>query len=141
MARFATAQTSDGGAVNTLVDALNTAVLSTPATPSITTAYVLTTAQLINGVFQPTGTNAGVTLTLPSTAAIIAALPNAQVGTFFDFLIQNLTSNTLTITVGDASTTLVGTAAVPTNCGQFCRGYVTGTGATLDFCMLLKTAS
>lgn len=73
---------------------------------------------------QP-GATGGFTLTLPSTAAILAAYPNTipQQGSFnveIDIL-NDAVGQTATLTAGDASTTILGTATIANN---VCRRYL-----------------
>jgi hypothetical protein len=90
---------------------------------AITTAgtnTTLTVAQLLAGVtVLNAGWSGGATITLPATAAIIGGLPPGTPtdGSFampVSFL-NNGTAQTGTVTAGDASTTIVGTATVATN--------------------------
>lgn len=92
--------------------------LVTIATAGTNTA--VTAAQLALGAFRLTaGASGGYTITLPSTAAIIAALgPTIPVdGTFTKriTIINDGVGQTGTLTAGDASTTITGTATIATN--------------------------
>jgi hypothetical protein len=74
-------------------------------------AAVLTAAQIVSsGVFTITP-SVGRTLTTDTAAAIIAALPQYQVGTFFEFTIVNLAAQIVTL-AGGASVTLSGVATI-----------------------------
>jgi hypothetical protein len=80
----------------------------------------ITAAQLISGgLVLTTGATGGFTITLPSTATIIAALgPTIPLdGTYCEpIAIQNLNiGQTGTVTAGDAGTTLSGTMTIATN--------------------------
>ena len=84
------------------------------------TNTTLTAAQLDNGAIRLTaGASGAFTLALPSTVAILAAMgPTILVnGTFSQHLyfINDNVGQTATVTVGDASTTLTGTATIATN--------------------------
>ena len=100
---------------------LNNYVLTPQAaTTTAGTNTNLTARQLINGVIQLTaGASGGFTITLASTAAIIAALgPTIPTdGTYGEpiFIQNNNVGQTGTVTVGDASTTLNGTMTIATN--------------------------
>lgn len=84
------------------------------------TNSTLTAAQAIAGALRLTaGASGGYTITLPSTVAIIAALgPTIPTDGSFSKMLNILNDNvaqTGTLTVGDASTTLTGTATIATN--------------------------
>jgi hypothetical protein len=85
----------------------------------------LTGAQVANGaILLAAGASGGFTITLPSTATIIAALgPTIPVDGTFSMrfsIINNGVGQTGTLTAGDASTTINGTATVATNtCREF----------------------
>lgn len=68
----------------------------------------LTVAQFLNTLLQLT-TQAGISLTTPSAAAIVAAMVNAQVGSMCDLIIDNQNSGTMTLVAG-AGVTLAGVA-------------------------------
>lgn len=97
--------------------------LASPVMTAITTAgtnTTLTTAQLLSGMVKlNTGASGGFTITLPSTATIIAAMGNTVPldGTFAMILRieNNNTAQTGTVTAGDGSTTLTGTMTIATN--------------------------
>lgn len=84
------------------------------------TNSTLTAAQAIAGSLRLTaGASGGYTITLPSTVAILAALgPTIPTDGSFTKVINILNDNvgqTGTLTVGDASTTITGTATIATN--------------------------
>lgn len=84
------------------------------------TASVLTAAQAHRSVIRlDTGASGGFTLTLPATTAIISALgPSIPTdGTFSKRvrIVNNNVGQTGTLTAGDASTTITGTATIATN--------------------------
>lgn len=90
---------------------------------AITTAGTnvnLTAAQALIGVTKlNAGASGGFTITLPSTAAILAALaPTTPTdGTYAEpiSILNNNVGQTGTLTAGDSSTTLTGTMTVATN--------------------------
>lgn len=92
---------------------------STSAVTTAGTNSTLTTAQLLAGMtILNAGASGGFTITLPSTAAIIAALgPTVPTdGTYAEpiHILNNSVGQTGTITAGDASTTLTGTMTCAT---------------------------
>ncbi len=123
MARFASTQTSQSEAINTLADADEVNTHGTYTTEAGST-QTLTTDELINGTFVATGTPGATTVTTPTATAIVAAIPNCQIGSKFDFALVNETDNTATIGAG-TGVTLDGTVAVPTTTSQIFRGHVT----------------
>lgn len=78
-----------------------------PTNNNVTTAgaATLTTDQVLGGFLTRTGPSGGFTDTLPSTAAILAALGN--VPTPFVMRYINASAQTATIARGDTSTTIV----------------------------------
>lgn len=84
------------------------------------TNSTLTAAQAIAGSLRlTTGASGGFTITLPSTVALLAALgPTIPTDGTFSKVINILNDGvgqTGTLTAGDASTTITGTATVATN--------------------------
>ena len=98
----------------------------------------LTAAQGLCGALKITqgAANQGCALTLPSTAALFSLLgPSIPVdGTFSKYIsINNQTNQTLTLTAGDASTTVSGTATLATNTVRtFCMTVTSATTITFD---------
>jgi len=83
-------------------------------------AVVVTPAMLLSGVINMTaGANGAFTITLPTTAQILAVLGPTIVydGTFGKMLqfINVAIGQTGTVTAGDANTTVTGTATIATN--------------------------
>ena len=83
------------------------------------TNYAVATTVLPAVLRLTTGASGGFTITLPTTAQIISALgptipTNGTYGQRFDILNDNV-GQTGTLTAGDASTTITGTATVATN--------------------------
>ena len=83
---------------------------------------VVTAAQMVDsGIFTMTP-GAARTLTTATAADIIAALPEQQVGTWFDITVIALAAFNVTLTAGDANVTIVGGAAANNNSATFkCR--------------------
>ena len=123
MARFADTQYSQSDAINTLADAdeVNTHGSYRTAVGSDET---LTAAQLINGCYVATGSPGATALTLPTAAAIVAAIPNCQIGSYCMFYLRNETDGTVTVTT-NTGLTLDGTVAVPTVKSQIFHVSVT----------------
>ncbi len=101
---------------------LNAYACREKATITTTTANasVLTALQAHRSVILlEAGANAGFTLTLPTTAAILAALPSTIPldGTYAKRIriVNNNVGQIGTLTAGDASTTITGTATMATN--------------------------
>jgi hypothetical protein len=87
-------------------------------------SWTITTAKLINGSVRQSGQTAAMNLTLPSSAAIVAALKG---GDSFEFVLvnNNSSSGAVTIVAGDAGTTLVGTTACAINTTRVYKAIVT----------------
>lgn len=126
MARFATAPGSETEAIGLVADQANAASLGeynniTASSPTFTAA------QFVNGIINLSGQTAAQSPVPPSAAAIVAALPNCQIGTTFDVVIQNAHTSSGAATLQVASgVTLVGTVAIPITKTQLFRGRVTG---------------
>jgi hypothetical protein len=90
----------------------------------------LTAAQSVAGIVNLTsGASGAFTITLPSTATIIAALgnfPNDGLFTFPIEIVNNNTTFTGTLTAGDANTTITGTATIATGTVRKYLVQVTG---------------
>lgn len=85
---------------------------------TITTAgnATYTTAQLLGGFILRDPSGANRTDTTPTASAIIAAIPNAKIGTSFEFTIRNTADASETITVaGGTGVTISGTATIGQN--------------------------
>lgn len=106
----------------------------------ITTAgtdTTLTTAQLLSGaIILAAGASGGFTITLPSTASIIADLGQCKKdGTYSMWLLikNNGVGQTGTLTPGDGSTTITGTATIATNTTRtFLITVSSGTALQID---------
>jgi len=97
----------------------------------------LTAAEVLQGVIFLDVTNgAGFTLTLPSTNSLLSAFSNVLVkdGTFAKevTVVNNNIGQTGTLTAGDGSTTITGTATIATNTTRRFLMTVTS-GTTINF--------
>jgi hypothetical protein len=108
--------TTTGGSViqYKLVTALGTSGAST-----------LTAAQTVGGVVTQTATGSQA-LNLPATSALIAAM-GSTVGTTCELTYINLAANAVTLTAGDGSTTIVGSAIVNNTSARFIIAIATAT--------------
>jgi hypothetical protein len=95
-------------------------------------SQTLTAAQLINGLLRVTGAfgGAGTTWTTPTAAQIVAAIPNAQVGSSFDFFLANTSGQTQTMAAG-TGVTVVGTSLLAITTAHNGFWKFTVTNATL----------
>lgn len=108
------------GGLYGLAQNVNNYAESITAVTTAGTNTTLTAAQALSGITKlNAGASGGFTITLPSTAAIIAGLGNTipTDGTYSEpiSMENNAVGQTGTLTVGDASTTLTGTMTVATN--------------------------
>jgi hypothetical protein len=123
MARFASAQVGLTQAIDTVVDEANQSGQGADNAVT-TTSFTATVAQLINGVIRLSG-QAAINVTTPTAAQIVAAIFNCQVGSWFEFTLQNNNSGTATVVAG-TGVTLAGTLTAPTtNKTQIYKGIVT----------------
>jgi hypothetical protein len=125
MARFAETQGSTTDAINTTVDVANFAaqralVALTADDPT------LTAAQTVNAIVTASGQTTAQDVTTPTATAIVAAIPNCQIGSAFELIIRNehTSSGAITVVAG-SGVTLDGTTAVPITKTQVYRGVVT----------------
>lgn len=125
MARFANTQGSSTEAINTIADVANLVGQMT-YTALTSSSPTLTAAQVVSGIVNLSGQTAAQTVTLPTAALICAAIPNCQVGSSFELILQNAntSSGAVTLTAGTGNT-LVGTTTVPITKTQIYRGIVT----------------
>lgn len=110
---------------------------------SVTGATKTLTPAEMRGAIIDANTGSTLALTLPTAAALVAAMENPQVGSRVSFDIVNRNSGVLTITPNTGNT-LIGTATMPTATGQFVKGVVTNVtpGAeAVTYYTILKTAS
>lgn len=113
---------SDTAALNELADELRSVSQRSAADKSGATS-VLTAAEMVNNVVTQTGAHGALSIATATAAAIVAAIPNAQAGSYFEFVLRNEDSGTCTLTAG-TGVTLDGTTAVPTLKTQIYRGIV-----------------
>jgi len=97
----------------------------------ITTAgpHTYTPAQILNGLALRDPSGAGRSDVTPTAALIVAAIPNAVIGSMFEFVIINEAdaAETITITAG-AAVTLSGTMTIAQNNQRRFRAQVTAIG-------------
>jgi hypothetical protein len=72
-------------------------------------AVTLAVGEFMNGLYIQSGTPGAVNKTTPTAAAIVAAFPEAVVGSQFEFILDNGGDGILTLVAG-AGVTLSGTA-------------------------------
>lgn len=94
---------------------------------SITTSSpTFTAAQFVNGIISLSGQTAAQSPVPPTASAIVAAIPNCQIGSAFEVIIINAHTSSGAATLQVASgVTLVGTVAIPITKTQVFRGIVT----------------
>ena len=141
--RFVTTQLDLSDGMNTLADMINMQVGATTSN-SAASPQTMTAAQALAGVYKQT-TAGAFSLTLPSAASVVAAIPNCQVGSKFMLAIINTGSGTLTLTAGSGNT-LGGqaTATLATATSNLFIAEVTNATASSEavtYHVLLKTAS
>ena len=128
VARFASTMYSIGDGINLAVDVANAASQRT-VTSVATSAPTLTAAQMVNGIVTLSGQTAAQTVTTDTATAIVAAIPNAQIGQTFEVVIQNghTSSGTATLSggTGVTITNTYATAAQPITTTRQYRGVVT----------------
>jgi len=112
MARFASAQGSEGIAIGTTIDVANLAGGRTITAIAAASTSAPSAAAFINGIFTTTG-GSTCTLTTPTAAAIVAAMPNCQVGSAGVVRIYNANSGTFTVSAG-SGVTVTGPTTVAT---------------------------
>lgn len=94
-----------------------------------TSSPTLSAAQMVNGIVKVSGQTDAQTVTTPSAAALIAEIPNAQVGSSFDFVLINAHTSSGAVTVAAGSgVSLKETTAVPITKTQLYKGIVTNVG-------------
>jgi hypothetical protein len=126
MARFADTLGSNTEAINTVADQANSQTMGA-YTALTSSSPTFTAAQFVNGIINLSGQTAAQSPVPPTATAILAALPNAQIGTIFDVVIINANTSSGAATLQTATgVTLVGTVAIPITKTQLFRGRVTG---------------
>jgi hypothetical protein len=130
MARFASTKNSLNQAVDTVADKAE--YLQNFGYAAVETDDpTLTAAQMVNGIVNLSGQDAAQDVTTATAAALIALIPDCQVGHTFDFVIQNenTDSGAATLVGGDGVTvSVVGTAAQPIDTTRTYRARVTNVG-------------
>lgn len=91
------------------------------------TGRTLSTAQMLGGFLLRSGA-AAVSDTTPTAAALVAAVPNVQIGDVFELKIRNKNTGTLTLVAG-SGVTLEGTTTVAQD---YCRSYLIRFTAVAD---------
>jgi hypothetical protein len=128
MARFGTAVGSLNEAVGVAMDVANSMNQKTAASVT-TSAPTLTAAQIIGGLITLSGQTTAQAVTTDTATAILALIPNAQVGQTFELIIQNghTSSGTATLTAGTGVTVTntYATAAQPITTTRQYRGLIT----------------
>lgn len=114
-------------AINKLADELHAvSMVGAAAVVNTATTHLVTPAQLLAGVYVNSRDGA-VAWTLPTAAAMVAAMPNCQVGSTFQCWLINTGNDTTTITTntGNTITGGHGTATLATALSQLIIGKVT----------------
>lgn len=130
MARYASTKGSLNEAIDTVADKAD--YLQTIGYAAVTADDpTLTAAQMVNGIVNISGQTTAQDVTTATATAIVAAIPDCQVGHTFDFVIQNAnTSSGAATLLGGSGVTVsvVGTAAQPITTTRSFRGRVTNVG-------------
>ena len=126
------AQENAGGAPARLGPALPATVTTQKPVNALGSsgATVLTAADVVGGIVTQAATGAQA-LTLPATSAIIAQMGGANVGATCEFVYINTAAVAVTVTAGDGSTTLVGSATVNATFSRFLVRIATATTVVL----------
>lgn len=144
--RFTDTTSSEVDAVNLLADELHAVSGVGAATTNTTvTSRSMTAAEFLAGIFISSAAGA-LALTFPTAAALVAAMPNAQVGSTAVLYLVNTSNNTITITTNTGLTITGGhgTATAATNTSQIVIAKCTNVTAGAEAVTLypfLKTAS
>lgn len=127
MSRYSTAAApgSLNAAVDLAVDQINAAAAL--AYNAVTSDDpTLTAAQMVNGIVNVSGQTTAQDVTTAAAAALVALIPNVQIGSSFEFTLRNAhTSSGAVTVVAGAGVTLALTTAVPISKTQIYRGIVT----------------
>ena len=99
----------------------------TPTAQNTTTT--ISAVQILNGVIKVTAVN-NITLTLPTAASLVTALPSIATGTYIDLIIDNSATATGTVTVTPSGTIAAVNPAIITGGATmtFAAGTVGGLG-------------
>lgn len=127
MSRYSTAAApgSLNAAVDLAVDQINAAAAL--AYNAVTSDDpTLTAAQMVNGIVNVSGQTTAQDVTTAAAAALVALIPNVQIGSAFEFTLRNAhTSSGAVTVVAGSGVTLALTTAVPISKTQIYRGIVT----------------
>lgn len=127
MARYSEAKTSLNDAIDTVADKAD--YLQSSAYTAITADDpTLTAAQLVNGIVNVSGQTTAQDVTTPTASAIVALIPDCQIGHTFDFVLRNAntSSGAATLVAGSGVTvSVVGTVAQPIATTRSYKGRVT----------------
>lgn len=121
--RFVEEYGSETQAINNLADRVQQVAQTEYTVDADGGTIALTAVQVVNGVFRITGGTTSA-VTFPSAASVVAEIPNAQVGSSFDFVLHNGGTGTATLTAGTGNT-LVGTTDPTTLKSLLVKGLVT----------------
>lgn len=132
--RFVTERRSNNAAINDLADRFEKHTAAAVVNETDTEAD-MTAAEFLAGLYINTADGA-LTINLPAAAALIAAMPNAQVGSQAVLYFRNDGDDTVTF----AGTTLDGTETVATGLGQIIVAKVTA-ATTVTYTVALKVAN
>lgn len=127
MARFATTQVSLPDALNTIADKADNNSFRTITAVAAASTITLTAAQMVNGIATFTG-GSTCTVTTPTATAIVAQMPDCQVGYTFELVIINNNSGSVSFTGGTGVTIPAILATVATATVRTIKGVVTAVG-------------
>lgn len=105
-----------------------------PGTITTAGAVTYTTTQVHSGIINRDCNGGGRADLLPTTAQLLALFPSPVVGASFDLWIRNVGgANDITLTRGDASTTVRGTATITATNGKLFKVRISSVvGPTID---------
>jgi hypothetical protein len=130
MARFASTKNSLNQAVDTVADKAE--YLQNVGYSEVTADDpTLQAAAMVNGIVKVSTQTTAQDVTTATAAALIALIPDCQIGHTFDFVLQNAntSSGAATLVGGDGVTvTVVGTTAQPIATTRTYRARVTNVG-------------
>ena len=118
-----------GDALHQPKSVATSASVKSEATASATAT--LTPAQLLGG-FVNSAPVAGITLTLPTAAAMIAGMKGCKVGDSFEVSLENTSGGANTVTLAAGGATLRGGTAVAQNKAAILRGLITNVTAAAE---------
>lgn len=127
--RFATSPGSESAAIGVIGDEA-AAATQNAYTALTSSSPTLTAAQMVNSIVNLSGQTAAQTVTTDTAANIVALLPNLQVGSSFDLVVQNANTTSGAITfAGGTGVTIVGTNTLPISKTQIFKCIVTNATA------------